>query len=509
MTEQGETANLPDQQQAAQRRRSVSGKVRQVRERLTSHTGTNPAFDRDLTLAYARNQTGIALVVPLLAIIIAGMMTVWVPWSESSVWLAGVLISNGILTYLCRRFELGRTHKLSADLWERRFFAAEFLNGVMWSTMAFLSVPTHETEPIIFMFAVLIVVLAMRTLTASNLPMASLAGTLPITAAIVLRFSMLGEPLYYAMAGLAAGAQVFFMIIARQFQSTVLAMFGLRKEKDALIGELEQATALSEEARRRAEEANLAKSRFLATMSHELRTPLNAILGFSEVLKDEILGKHSVPAYKEYSGDIHRSGQHLLELINEILDLSRIEAGRYALQEEAVSLPGTVQDCHHLTKLRADQRGITIEEVFEVDLPKIWVDERAVRQIVLNLLTNAVKFSPNGSKVTLTVGWTSGGGQYLSVKDSGPGIHEDEIPTVLQTFGRGSVAMKNADEGTGLGLPIVMKLIELHGGRFDFRSKLREGTEAIVIFPRERVMKALPPLEDEKPALRLRRRSAA
>ncbi len=508
MTEQGETTNLPDQQQAAQRRRSVSGKVRQVREQLTSHTGTNPAFDRDLILAYARNQTGIALVVPLLAIIIAGMMTVWVPWSESTVWLAGVLIGNGILTYLCRRYEYGDSRKISAELWERRFFAAEFLNGVLWSTMAFLTMPDSETEPIIFTFAVLIVVLAMRTLTASNLPMASAAGTIPITAAIVLRFSMFGEPLYFAMAGLAVGAQVFFLIIARQLHSTVLAMFGLRKEKDALIGELEQATALSDEARRRAEEANLAKSRFLATMSHELRTPLNAILGFSEVLKDEILGKHTIPAYKEYSGDIHRSGQHLLALINEILDLSRIEAGRYELHEEAVSLPGTVQDCHHLVKLRADQRGITIEEVFEDDLPKIWVDERAVRQIVLNLVTNAIKFSPNRSRVTLTVGWTSGGGQYLSVRDSGPGIPEEEIPTVLQTFGRGSLAAKNAEEGTGLGLPIVMKLVELHGGRFDFRSKLREGTEAVVMFPRERVMMALPPM-DEEPKPPSRHRPAA
>ena len=116
---------------------------------------------------------------------------------------------------------------------------------------------------------------------------------------------------------------------------------------------------------------------------------------------------------------------------------------------------------------------------------------------MLNLLTNAIKFSPNGSLVTLTVGWTSGGGQYLSVKDSGPGIPEDEIPTVLETFGRGSLAAKNAEEGSGLGLPIVMKLVELHGGRFDLQSKLREGTEATVIFPRERVMKALPPLDDD------------
>ena len=119
-------------------------------------------------------------------------------------------------------------------------------------------------------------------------------------------------------------------------------------EKDALIGELEQAKLNSDEARRRAESANLAKSRFLATMSHELRTPLNAILGFSEVMKSELFGAHSVPAYKEYSADIHASGQHLLMLINEILDLSRVEAGRYELNEESVSLDDVVEDCLHL-----------------------------------------------------------------------------------------------------------------------------------------------------------------
>src|SRR6202007_1802707 len=158
--------------------------------------------------------------------------------------------------------------------------------------------------------------------------------------------------------------------------------------------ELEQAKAISDEARRRAEGANISKSRFLAQMSHELRTPLNAILGFSEVMKSEVFGPHAVPTYKEYAGDIHNSGVHLLNLINEILDLSRIEAGRYELNEEAVSLVNAVADCHHLLKLRASTRGITIHEVFEQGMPRIWGDERAVRQVVLNLLSNSIKFTP-------------------------------------------------------------------------------------------------------------------
>ncbi len=498
-------ASAPQSAGPKPRRKSPPPQIQAARERLTSQTGTKPAFDRELILAYAKNQTGIALVIPLLAILIAGITSVWAPWNEVVLWLAGVLIGNGILTLLCRRFEQAPASTVPVRLWERRFYAAEFLNGVLWATMAFLSVDAGDTSPIIFMFAVMIVILAMRTLTASNLPDASLAGTLPITVGMVIRLALVGDVFHLILAGIAAGAQLFFMILARQFHSTVLVMLGLRAEKDSLIGELEQAKAVSDEARRRAEEANLAKSRFLATMSHELRTPLNAILGFSEVLKEELLGKHEVPAYKEYSADIHKSGEHLLNLINEILDLSRIEAGRFDLKEEAVSLPATAEECRHLLKLRAGERDMTIRENFEANLPKIWADERSVRQIILNLLSNAIKFTPRGGEVTMTIGWTAGGGQYLSVKDNGPGIPEDEIPTILSSFGRGSLAHKNAEEGSGLGLPIVVKLMELHDGTFDIRTKLREGTEVIVTFPRARVMKALPPVPQETRPPRTRR----
>ena len=186
-------------------------------------------------------------------------------------------------------------------------------------------------------------------------------------------------------------------------------------------------------------------------MSHELRTPLNAILGFSEVMKGEIFGPHAVPMYKDYAADIHNSGVHLLNLINEILDLSRIEAGRYELNEEAVSLHRLVEDCHHLLKLRAGNRGITIHELFEPDMPRVWADERAVRQICLNLLSNAIKFTPQGGEIWLKVGWTASGGQYMSVKDTGPGIPEEEIPVVLASFGQGSNSIKSAEQGAGPG----------------------------------------------------------
>jgi two-component system cell cycle sensor histidine kinase PleC len=235
-------------------------------------------------------------------------------------------------------------------------------------------------------------------------------------------------------------------------------------------------------------------------MSHELRTPLNAILGFSEVMKNEILGPLQVPAYKEYITDIHGSGQHLLNLINEILDLSRIEAGRYELKEEAISLAHVVDDCAHLLKLRAKNRGLTITQLIEPDLPRIWADERAIRQLTLNLLSNAIKFTPQGGSIVVKCGWTQSSGQYISVRDTGPGIPEEEIPVVLSTFGRGSLAVKTAEQGSGLGLPIVKGLIDLHGGTFKLVSKLREGTEVTVTFPSQRVIDTLAPVPERAPA---------
>jgi two-component system cell cycle sensor histidine kinase PleC len=331
---------------------------------------------------------------------------------------------------------------------------------------------------------------------ASSLPMAVFAATFPVTAAVALNFALQGTLRDYILAIMAVTAQGYFAVLAYRLYSTTLATLVARAEKDALIGELEQAKAISDEARQRAEAANISKSRFLAQMSHELRTPLNAILGFSEVMKTEVFGEHAVPAYKEYSADIHNSGVHLLGLINEILDLSRIEAGRYELNEESVSLVGIVEDCHHLLKLRATNRGITMHEVYEPDLPRLWADERAIRQICLNLLSNAIKFTPQAGDIWLKVGWTASGGQYMSVKDTGPGIPDEEIPIVLASFGQGSNSIKSAEQGAGLGLPIAKSLTDLHGGNFIFKSKLRIGTEVIVTFPPERVVAAMAPMTD-------------
>jgi two-component system, cell cycle sensor histidine kinase PleC len=400
----------------------------------------------------------------------------------------------------CNRYLAEQPAPNATRKWRTRFMALDLLYGLAWTIILVHPTGSDMAANSLTMFLMLLVV-AVSSMLASSLPIAAIAATAPVTFGVALSFILRGNFDSYVLGALSVAAEGYFILLAQRLHSTTLAALEARAEKDALIGELEQAKAISDEARHRAEAANVAKSRFLAQMSHELRTPLNAILGFSEVMKSEIFGAHAVAVYKDYSGDIHNSGVHLLNLINEILDLSRIEAGRYELNEEAVSLEHVVADCHHLLKLRATSRGITIHEVFEHGMPRVWGDERACRQIVLNLLSNAIKFTPQGGEIWLKVGWTASGGQYLSCKDTGSGIAEDEIPIVLASFGQGSNSIKSAEQGAGLGLPIAKSLIDMHGGTFTLKSKLRIGTEVIVTFPPERVMSALAPVTDDAPPL--------
>ena len=483
---------------ATKRRRAAAQRVREARDRLTSTTGTRPAFDYELLRQFAQNRVSASLLILLLVGTIGFLASLWTGALTAGIWTACILTIHALFVTRCRRFLAEPPSKADVRAWRRRFVTFDLLFGLAW-TFLLLHPAVMDESSRTFMPFVMLLVVAVSSMLASSLPIAVFAATLPVTAAIALNLIIGGSVREYIMAAVAVMAQVYFALLAHRLYTTTLATLEARAEKDALIGELEQSKAISDEARGRAEAANIAKSRFLAQMSHELRTPLNAILGFSEVMNNEIFGPHSVPTYKEYSNDIHNSGVHLLNLINEILDLSRIEAGRHELNEEPVSLLLVVEDCHHLLTLRAKNRGITIHELFEADLPRLWADERAVRQICLNLLSNAIKFTPQDGEIWLKVGWTASGGQYLSVKDTGPGIPEEEIPIVLASFGQGSNSIKSAEQGAGLGLPIAKSLVDLHGGTFVLKSKLRIGTEVVVTFPPERVVSALAPVSGAPP----------
>ncbi len=469
--------------------------VREARKRLAHDGDDRPEFEYEMLLMFVRNELSAVATIQLLAVIFSLASMFWATKTEAILWLAMVIGAKVALLELCRRFVALPRQEINLTVWRRRLILAETINGFVWAGFALVGIGATDSASHVFLFASLIVVLAIRMTFASTALPILYVGTIPMTIAVVIRLLLLGHPFYWAMASMALGVHVYFIFLAKGLNSTALAMLAYRAEKDALIAELEQEKATSDDARRRAEGANVAKSRFLATMSHELRTPLNAILGFSEVMKSELLGPIENDNYKEYAGNIHDSGKHLLQLINEILDLSRIEAGRYELHEEPVRLAEVVQDCLRLLTLRAESKGLHVDAEFDRDLGQLWADERAVRQICLNLVTNALKFTPRGGRVDIVVKNTPDGGQVLSVKDTGPGIPKEEIPKVMQAFGQGSLAHHTAEGGTGLGLPIVQNLVDLHGGTFELLSELRKGTEAIVTLPPGRVLRAMPPLQ--------------
>ena len=486
----------------ARGRRAAAQRVREARDRFASSSGMRPKFDCELLRLFAQNRLSASLVILLLVGTVGFLSSLWTGAVTAGIWTSAVLMIHAIIITKCRRFLAEPASSVNIRSWRLRFILLDLLFGMSWMFILIRPLEVDDGSST-FMLFVMLLVIAVSSMLASSIPAAMFAATVPLSAAVALDFALRGNLRDYILAIMAVTAQGYFSLLAYRLYSSALATLEARAEKDALIGELEAAKAISDEARRRAEAANIAKSRFLAQMSHELRTPLNAILGFSEVMKGEIFGPHQVPAYKDYAGDIHNSGVHLLGLINEILDLSRIEAGRYELNEEPISLAHVVGECAHLLQMRARSRRLTIHELYEHDMPRLWADERAVRQICLNLLGNSIKFTPQGGEIWLKVGWTASGGQYVSVKDSGPGIPDGEIPIVLASFGQGSNALKSAEQGAGLGLPIAKSLVDLHGGTFTLRSKLRIGTEIVMTFPPERAMAALAPLADPAPSIQV------
>jgi two-component system cell cycle sensor histidine kinase PleC len=236
-------------------------------------------------------------------------------------------------------------------------------------------------------------------------------------------------------------------------------------------------------ARLQAEEASLSKTRFLANMSHELRTPLNAIIGFAEIIQKQIFGALGNDRYRDYVEDILSSGQHLLGLINNILDMSKIESGSWRIQPEMTDPTEIMEACIRTFRERAEGRGVFITMAVDARLFEGFVDRQALRQILLNLISNAVKFTPPGGRIEVGAQPGADGGFLLWVGDTGIGIAPEHIPTVLAPFGQVENDLTRQYEGTGLGLPLVKSLVELHGGHFEIHSALGEGTTIRAVFP--------------------------
>ena len=244
----------------------------------------------------------------------------------------------------------------------------------------------------------------------------------------------------------------------------------------------ERAAAAERVARERAETADRAKSAFLATVSHELRTPLNAVIGFSELIEQEAFGPIS-PRYQEYSAIIVKSGRHLLKIINDILDLAKLQSGRTELWLEPLDAAASIAEAVKLLENRAAEKGVRLRQATDPDLPGITADSTRLHQVLINLISNAIKFTPAGGKVEV-IARRAAAGITIEVVDTGIGISPEDLPKALEPFGQVENAMTRTYEGTGLGLPLTKNLVELHGGTFEIDSAPGRGTRVSITFPR-------------------------
>jgi two-component system cell cycle sensor histidine kinase PleC len=231
-----------------------------------------------------------------------------------------------------------------------------------------------------------------------------------------------------------------------------------------------------------AEAANASKTIFLANMSHELRTPLNAILGFSDIIAEQSFGP-AIDRYREYARDIHSSGAHLLSLINDLLDVAKIEAGKMEIDPQPLDPVPLLESVQRIMASRAAAKGQTLDFVIAPELPELVADPRAFKQIVLNLVTNAVKFTPNGGHVSVSCGAATGGGFVISVEDNGPGIPKEKLAKIFKPFSQVDNRYDSNGGGTGLGLALVQGLAKLHGGFASIESEVDAGTKVTVYFP--------------------------
>lgn len=369
------------------------------------------------------------------------------------------------------------------EAWVPRFLALQVAISTAWGLMPWLLWDPGNTLNHLYLSACVCCVMAELVMSRASQVDFLLASVVPMVSVAGVRFLFSGTQADLVIAvGLPAVAAVFFES-GRRLTHRLDEESRLRFEVEDMAHELEQARDEALRKRFEAETANASKTSFLANMSHELRTPLNAILGFSEIIQKECFGPVGSSRYTEYAGDIHSSGAHLLSLINDLLDVAKIEAGKMEIEPHPLDVGRTFDTALKIVGMRARERRQHLSIRIDPAVPVVFADERALRQILLNLVSNAVKFTPEGGNILVAASAARDGGFQILVQDDGPGIARDKLDRVFRPFSQVDNRYDRQGGGTGLGLTLVRGLAELHGGRAWIESGTGRGCRAFVVLP--------------------------
>jgi two-component system cell cycle sensor histidine kinase PleC len=353
----------------------------------------------------------------------------------------------------------------------------------VWGIIAFLCWRPENPVNQVFIVTIMAVV-SYSIVFARSMLMSLLVAALTVQGGLTfLRLTTADGEVAHVMAPMILVYVAYLGMMGRAFNRQIGAMIGARIANEDLAVALRSARDEAIRKRYEAETASASKTAFLANMSHELRTPLNAILGFSDIIAHQSMGSDQIDRYSDYAADIHSSGTHLLSLINDLLDVAKIESGRMEIEPRWIDPRVVVDSVSRLMSTRAAQKHQALEIEIAEDTPLVLADERAFRQMLLNLLSNAVKFTPEGGHIAVACAGISGGGLNVTVSDNGPGIPEDKLMRVLEPFSQINNRFDREAGGTGLGLALVDGLVRLHGGWVRLKSSLGAGVTATLYFP--------------------------
>ncbi len=361
------------------------------------------------------------------------------------------------------------------QVWRHRFMLAQIAVSAAWGLLPWLLwEPGNAVNHMFLGAAVVSVVAALLVSRGSNMDM-YLASLVPLASMMMVRF-LFGDLAMDMVIGLLTPlVAVQMWMTGRPLIRRMEEDSRLRFKVEDLARELEETRDDALRKRFEAETANASKTAFLANMSHELRTPLNAILGFSEIISQECFGPVGNARYKDYVGDIHSSGAHLLSLINDLLDIAKIEAGRMEIAPHPLDARRTFDIALKLIASKAREKGQSLTIAVDPSAPALHGDERAIKQILINLVSNAVKFTPEGGRIDVVASMARDGGFQILVKDNGPGIPRDKLDKIFTPFSQVDNRYDRQAGGTGLGLALVRGLAELHGGRAWIESEFGKG----------------------------------